>query len=67
MHHGAPEDDTRHAGDLGNILVDSNGVATIDMTDRNISFNGMSNIIGRGLVIHEGKDDYGKVQHFIGH
>ena len=32
--HGAPEDSNRHIGDLGNIIADSNGVATIDITDK---------------------------------
>ena len=51
-------------GDLGNILADTTGVATIDMVDNHISLNGLHNIIGRGLVIHEGRDDMGKVDKY---
>ena len=61
MKHGAPEDDYRHVGDLGNIVADTNGVATINIVDTMVSLNGINNIIGRGLVIHGGKDDLGKV------
>ena len=61
MSHGAPEDETRHVGDLGNILADSDGVASINITDDWISLNGINSIIGRGLVIHAGRDDMGKV------
>ena len=48
-------------GDLGNILADSDGVASINITDDWISLNGINSIIGRGLVIHAGRDDMGKV------
>ena len=61
MSHGAPEDETRHVGDLGNIVADSAGVASINITDDWISLNGINSIIGRGLVIHAGRDDMGKV------
>ena len=61
MKHGAPGDDHRHVGDLGNIIADTNGVATLDMVDSVISLNGINNIIGRGVVIHAGEDDMGKV------
>ena len=34
--HGAPTDDNRHAGDLGNITAGADGVAKIDITDSQI-------------------------------
>ena len=49
-------------GDLGNIQADQHGVAIIDMEDRHLSLTGINNIIGRGLVIHAGRDDMGKVR-----
>ena len=61
MKHGAPGDDHRHVGDLGNIVADTNGFATLDMVDSVLSLNGINNIIGRGVVIHAGRDDMGKV------
>ena len=61
MSHGAPGDKSRHVGDLGNIEADSLGVATIAMTDHWLSLNGINSILGRGVVIHAGRDDLGQV------
>lgn len=47
----------QHAGDLGNILVDTTGRATFRKTDK---FLKISDIIGRSLVITEDPDDLGK-------
>lgn len=55
--HGGPESDERHVGDLGNIEVDENGFAELDMVDPMLSFEGANSIIGRGIIIHEGEDD----------
>lgn len=55
--HGAPTDDNRHMGDMGNITADGEGNATIDYTDPVIKLNGSSSIIGRGIVLHGGEDD----------
>lgn len=55
--HGAPEDDERHVGDMGNITADENGNATIDYVDSKIELNGKNSILGRGVVIHGGQDD----------
>jgi len=60
IRHGAPDDTYRHVGDLGNIFAGDNGVAMIDLEDSQISLNGLNSIIGRGVVIHAGKDDLGK-------
>ena len=51
----------RHVGDLGNIIADINGDVNITIYDNYISLkkNSRSNIIGRGLVIHEDSDDCG--------
>lgn len=55
--HGGPDSEERHVGDLGNITVDENGFAELDITDQMISFEGTNNIIGRGIIIHAGEDD----------
>jgi Cu-Zn family superoxide dismutase len=45
-----------HAGDLGNITADANGIAVINIfTDK---FH-LSNIVGRALIIHADADDLG--------
>lgn len=58
--HGGPESKERHVGDLGNLQTDANGNAKYKITDSVIKLKGTkSNIIGRGLIIHEDKDDCG--------
>lgn len=62
--HGAPSDDVRHVGDLGNIEADEKGYAKIEMTDKIISLNsGETNILGRAIVVHTGEDDLGRGGH----
>ena len=58
--HGAPVDDERHVGDLGNILADANGVAKGSLFDRLIKLSGDTSIIGRSVMVHAGEDDCGK-------
>ncbi len=55
--HGAPDDEERHMGDMGNITADADGNATIDYVDSRIVLNGPNSIMGRGIVIHGGQDD----------
>ncbi|XP_020291397.1 superoxide dismutase [Cu-Zn]-like isoform X2 [Pseudomyrmex gracilis] len=63
--HGAPEDTVRHVGDLGNIQANSNGEATINITDKIISLSGKNNILGRSFVVHSNEDDLGKGNHTL--
>ncbi|XP_067675122.1 superoxide dismutase [Cu-Zn]-like [Haliotis asinina] len=58
--HGAPEDENRHAGDLGNIVANADGVADIKIDDQIITLTGVRSIIGRTIVVHAGEDDLGK-------
>ncbi|CAN1838133.1 Superoxide dismutase [Cu-Zn] [Linum perenne] len=51
--HGAPEDEHRHAGDLGNVTVGDDGIQHIPLT-------GTNSIIGRAVVVHADPDDLGK-------
>jgi Cu-Zn family superoxide dismutase len=58
--HGGPTSSERHIGDLGNLKTDNYGVARYRFTDSLIKLRGAkSNIIGRGLIIHEDEDDCG--------
>ena len=58
--HGCPGMKNRHVGDLGNIETNSNGDAKYYFYDNVIKLRGnKSNIIGRGLIIHEDPDDCG--------
>lgn len=59
--HGCPGMKERHVGDLGNIHTNSKGIAKYTFYDNVIKLKGTKcNIIGRGLIIHEDKDDCGK-------
>ncbi|XP_059430331.1 superoxide dismutase [Cu-Zn], chloroplastic [Corylus avellana] len=63
MTHGAPEDEVRHAGDLGNIVANADGVAEATIVDSQIPLTGPNAVIGRALVVHELEDDLGKGGH----
>ncbi|CAL5357122.1 hypothetical protein CsSME_00046595 [Camellia sinensis var. sinensis] len=58
--HGAPKDEIRHAGDLGNIIANADGVAEAKIVDGQIPLSGPNAVIGRALVVHELEDDLGK-------
>lgn len=58
--HGGPNDIERHVGDLGNLQTDKDGNVNYIMYDKIIKLSGKFSIIGRGLIIHEDKDDLGK-------
>ncbi|XP_071815759.1 superoxide dismutase [Cu-Zn]-like isoform X2 [Apostichopus japonicus] len=57
--HGAPGDDNRHVGDLGNVQPDHQGVVNTGMIDNVASLIGENSVIGRAFVIHSGEDDLG--------
>ncbi|KAJ1976769.1 Superoxide dismutase [Cu-Zn] [Dimargaris xerosporica] len=63
--HGAPEDEVRHVGDLGNIVADANGKASIDIEDSVIQLSGPHSVIGRTIVVHKDEDDLGKGGHAL--
>lgn len=58
--HGKWDSDAYHSGDIGNIKLDGKGHATLSVTtDRwSITSDAASNIIGRGIIVHGGTDDY---------
>ncbi|EAA09396.4 superoxide dismutase [Cu-Zn], chloroplastic [Anopheles arabiensis] len=61
--HGAPNDQVRHVGDLGNIAADENGIAKTSYSDTVVSLYGARSVIGRAIVIHAEVDDLGKTNH----
>lgn len=61
--HGAPCDEVRHAGDLGNITANADGVAEATIVDSQIPLSGPNAVVGRALVVHELEDDLGKGGH----
>ncbi|WP_417389492.1 superoxide dismutase family protein [Gimesia sp.] len=52
--HGKPGKAEHHAGDLGNITADQNGIAVIDKRSEDFK---ISDVIGRSIVVHAGADD----------
>lgn len=58
--HGAPDSETRHVGDLGNVATDGSGVAKGTKKDSLIKLLGPNSILGRTVVVHTGQDDLGK-------
>lgn len=58
--HGKWESDSYHSGDIGNIALDNKGHAKISVSTARWSIDegDVKNIIGRGIIIHGGTDDY---------
>lgn len=63
LDHGAPNDQVRHIGDLGNIRADERGIAETKFSDQVINLAGPRSIIGRAVVLHSGVDDFGRSNH----
>lgn len=56
--HGGPDDDERHAGDLGNIVIGSDGSGHLELTSDMLSVDeGVNGVIGRGVILHAKEDD----------
>lgn len=47
----------RHVGDLGNITAINSGKAHLELIDSLLAFGGAHSVIGRGVIVHAGKDD----------
>lgn len=61
--HGAPEDEQRMAGDIGNIVVEADGTANVEISDKMVQLLGAHSVIGRSIVIYAGEDDHGRGGH----
>ena len=57
MSHGAPTDEMRHSGDLGNIVADEKGMAVLEWVDPAMQLSGPNSIIGHAVVVHAKEDD----------
>lgn len=57
--HGAPSDPQgqHHIGDMGNIVANASGTATVDTTFEYLTLNGQNSIVGRAVIVHQGADD----------
>jgi Cu-Zn family superoxide dismutase len=56
--HGSPDAAEHHAGDLGNMWVDENGIGrkVILMPELTVS-PGTHSVVGRSIIVHAGADD----------
>ncbi len=55
--HASHASEKRHVGDMGNIKADESGKAVVDLEDDQMTFEGPTSILGRGLVVHAKADD----------
>lgn len=53
--HGGPDADEHHAGDLGNITANDQGVAEVDKFAEDLELHF---VVGRTVVVHAGADDF---------
>jgi Cu-Zn family superoxide dismutase len=56
-HHGSPDGEMVHAGDLGNIKADENGVAKVNVKTKAFSLTKEPNAVGHAVIVHAGTDD----------
>lgn len=61
--HGAPTDEDRHVGDMGNVWVDNNGNSKGVLYDHLIKLEGPHTVVGRSVMVHEDPDDLGRGDH----
>jgi Cu-Zn family superoxide dismutase len=58
--HGGASGAERHGGDLGNLIADYDGKATLKIVVDGVSLakDAPDSIVGRGLIVHADPDDY---------
>ncbi len=57
MPHGAPVDEERHMGDLGNLPANEDGVAELDYIDPKVELSGRHSVLGLAVIVHAQRDD----------
>ena len=57
--HGAHTGAQHHVGDLPSLKADTNGDVKLSFENTSISLlDGLSNVVGRGLIVHRDPDDF---------
>jgi Cu-Zn family superoxide dismutase len=58
MPHAGPSATQRHAGDLGNITIESNGTGHLEMVSDLLTVRpGPNSVVGKAVIFHEKADD----------
>lgn len=58
MPHAAPAETRRHAGDFGNITVESNGIGHLELVSDLLTVRpGPNSVVGKAIIFHEKADD----------
>ncbi|HSP33836.1 MAG TPA: superoxide dismutase family protein, partial [Thermoanaerobaculia bacterium] len=58
MQHAAPDAESHHAGDFGNVTADANGEIHAHFNTRSVTVHsGMMSIAGHSIVLHANPDD----------
>ncbi len=57
-HHSGPDSRMKHAGDLGNLVANADGVVETDREYSGLSLEGNEGIRGRSLIVHALRDDF---------
>jgi Cu-Zn family superoxide dismutase len=58
MPHAGPTETHRHAGDLGNITIESNGTGHLELVSDLLTVRpGPNSVVGKSVVFHEKADD----------
>ncbi len=55
--HGALADASSHAGDLGNIKANAEGIAEVSLFKQDLTLAGKHGVLGRAVIVHEKADD----------
>lgn len=58
--HGSPRDleNAHHVGDLGNLTVNEQGEAQVDVEDNEMQLSGPESVVGKAIVVHADQDDF---------
>lgn len=56
--HGRPGSDASHAGDLGNVTANEDGIAELEVVRDDLAFDGDESVIVRTVVVHAGPDTF---------
>ncbi|HUD97710.1 MAG TPA: superoxide dismutase family protein [Woeseiaceae bacterium] len=58
--HGSPRDlpGAHHAGDLGNLVAEADGIAEVVAEDAELQLSGPDSLIGKAVIVHAEQDDF---------